>query len=215
MHNSICHDWLTTGNINSQPDITIAVGNLQQSVKFMAHKFILSSYSGYFKTLFASYDGVEAHIANIGSHTFAYLLSFMYTGHLELNPLNVYEILAASSWLHMAEVLEMCQQYLISKHHYTTSLLQTSSVVKPIPRRNVAVVSLQDPQSTRFLKYQPLRLHHESSSIFKPVRIEATRLSPPAPIDEVPNWTMAELEKFLSSLICSLPPWDFTQNFFL
>lgn len=97
--------------------------------------------------------------------------------------MNVYEIFAASNWLHMTEVLELCQQYFIRKH-YTASLLQ-SSVVKPIPRRHVAVVSLDNQESSRFLKYQPLRLHNESSSIFKPVRIEGIHQSQPAVIQEV------------------------------
>ncbi|XKL63546.1 hypothetical protein PGB90_005910 [Kerria lacca] len=150
-------------NTNLQPDITIIVGHSENMVKFLAHKWILANHSGYFKALFSSYDGYETQISSISSFTFAYLLTFMYTGQLDLNTFNVYEIFLASNLLHMTDVLNRCKRYLGENRNYSLS------IVKPIPQKKFATPSAYETIQT--LKYQPLRIHDESSSsIFKPVR---------------------------------------------
>ncbi len=165
MHSTFYNTWMASELRNVQPDVTLLVGNTNNTAKFLAHKYVLSRHSGYFKTLFSSYEGHEAQISNISSHTFAYLLTFMYTGHLELNPLNVYEIFLASNLLHVTDALNLCKLYLMDGHNYALS------IVKPIPRKTVAVSSAFE--SSRTLKYQPLRTDDEHSSIFKPVRPDA------------------------------------------
>lgn len=151
-------------NTNLQPDIALIVGNIQ-AVKFFAHKFILSNHSGYFKTLLSSYKGYEVHISNINAQTFAYLLTFMYTGHLDLNPLNVYELFLASNLLHITEALALCRQFIAE-----TQQIPSKSIVKPIPRKKVFVPVGDAFDSIQTLKYQPLRTSSDpASSIFKPV----------------------------------------------
>lgn len=166
MLNSTYFHWAKHGdpeNSNLQPDITLIVGNIQNVVKFLAHKCVLSGHSGYFKTLLSSYKGFEVHISNINSHTFACLLTFMYTGQLDLNPLNVYEIFLASNLLHITEALNLCRQYLSDGQPN-----HGKSIVKPIPRKKAAIPNAFDTIQT--LKYQPLRINSEQvSSIFKPV----------------------------------------------
>ncbi|XP_065218429.1 telomere zinc finger-associated protein [Planococcus citri] len=176
MLNSMYYHWTkrhhesTENATNLQPDIALIVGNVHNAVKFFAHKFILSNHSGYFKTLLATYKGYEVHISNINAQTFAYLLTFMYTGHLDLNALNVYELFLASNLLHITEALALCRQFIAESQQQQLSS-SSKSIVKPIPRKKIFVPNTSPPfDGIQTLKYQPLRTSNDlSPSIFKPV----------------------------------------------
>lgn len=172
MLSSMYHNWAKLDSnemANLHPDITLIVGHVENAVKFFAHKLVLSNHSGYFKSLLSSYKGYEVHVSNINSHTFAYLLTFMYTGQLDLNPLNVYEIFLASNLLHITEALNLCRQYLADIPQHNGG----KSVLKPIPRKKAVLPDAVD-NIVHTLKYQPLRINNDQvSSIFKPVGVTA------------------------------------------
>lgn len=144
-----------------QPDIILVVGSSQDITKFATYRFVLCNYSAYFRTLLAAYKGPEVRISNIDSRTFSSLLKYMYTGHLDLNPLNVYDIFLAGNLLHINDVSDQCKLYL-REHHY-----RPTPIVKPIPCKTIPVTDIS--KKAKPLKYQPLRINENAPSIFKPV----------------------------------------------
>lgn len=149
-----------------QPDIILVVGSSQDVTKFATYRFVLCNYSAYFRTLLAAYKGSEVRISNIDSCTFASLLKYMYTGHLDLNPLNVYDIFLAGNLLHINDVSDQCKLYLREQHY------RSIPIVKPIPCKTVPLPDIS--RKAKPLKYQPLRINENAPSIFKPVGHEMT-----------------------------------------
>lgn len=68
---------------------------------------------------------------NVNVDEFSYLLTFMYTGYLDLNIRNIYNILLATHILHMPTALEICRSFLL----HTQNLENRTNVIKPIPSR--------------------------------------------------------------------------------
>lgn len=144
-------------------DTTVVVeeGFNNVTSQFYAHSFVLSNYSGYFKTWLHHQNNNNAaelsssrviKISAIRAEIFAALLTFMYTGVLDLNYANVYEILLAANLLHVPTVLEICKSYLttsINNHHHHQNLVSATTtttieehlpslrqqIIKPIPMK--------------------------------------------------------------------------------
>lgn len=57
----------------------------------------------------------------------------MYTGYLDLNPANIYNILLATHILHMPRALELCRGFLVQTQ--TADRHRATNVIKPIPSR--------------------------------------------------------------------------------
>lgn len=69
---------------------------------------------------------------NVNVDEFSSLLTFMYTGFLDLNFGNIYNILLATHILHMPRALEICRTFLVQNHPLEA---RTTNIVKPIPSR--------------------------------------------------------------------------------
>lgn len=76
--------------------------------------------------------------SSIQADTFSPLLTFMYTGYLDLNIQNIYELLLAVNILQMPHALDLCRSYLLHNVHSVASLtFNTQHLAKPIPGRGV------------------------------------------------------------------------------
>lgn len=95
---------------------------------------------------------------------FSSLLTFMYTGYLDLNLNNIYNILLATHVLHMPRALEMCREFLIRNHPIEQQA--SHSIIKPIPSRKFL------PAQQQF--FQPLMTNLQSSETtpFRPIGTE-------------------------------------------
>lgn len=155
-------DAVTAASWTTPPDLIITVGNLGTEIceevrsygyQFVAHKQLVSLHSGYLKSLIQN----ESHgcgmsitnisLPNISSESFAPLLSFMYTGYLDLTNENIYSVLLATHLLHMPRALDLCRAYLLQNQpdihqnfECQSNVYQaqnTSNVIKPIPSRKI------------------------------------------------------------------------------
>lgn len=72
---------------------------------------------------------------NVNVDEFSSLLTFMYTGYLDLNISNIYNVLLATHILHMPRALEICRTFLLQSHPLETR----TSIIKPIPSRKSAL----------------------------------------------------------------------------
>lgn len=73
---------------------------------------------------------------NVNVDEFSCLLTFMYTGYLDLNLSNIYNILLATHILHMPRALEICRNFLLQSHPLESQ--SRGGVIKPIPNRKIA-----------------------------------------------------------------------------
>lgn len=74
----------------------------------------------------------------IQADTFSPLLTFMYTGYLDLNLQNIYELLLAVNILQMPHALDLCRSYLVHNVHSVASLtFNNANLAKPIPGRGM------------------------------------------------------------------------------
>lgn len=129
------------------PDIIVEVGPPPFS-RFPAHSTVLSSQSGFFRAAMNRTSEVgkssdsSIYLPNITADHFTPLLTYMYTGFLELNFDNIFGVLLATHLLHMPRALEICRDFLThSQRHqsdfYGTVSTETTSskIVRPIPSK--------------------------------------------------------------------------------
>jgi hypothetical protein len=74
-------------------------------------------------------------VPNVNVDEFSSLLTFMYTGYLDLNLTNIYNILLATHILHMPRALEICRSFLLQSQ---PSVDSRPSIIKPIASRKAA-----------------------------------------------------------------------------
>lgn len=128
LQTELCSTSGYASHSNGSPDVTLQVG--PSMTQFSAHKSILSAHSGFFKAIFTNHTGANPiPVPSINVDEFSSLLTFMYTGYLDLNFGNIYNVLLATHILHMPHALEISRNFLI--HNNPCS----PSVVKPIPSR--------------------------------------------------------------------------------
>ncbi|KAL3271043.1 hypothetical protein HHI36_021543 [Cryptolaemus montrouzieri] len=137
---------------NSQPpgapDVSLQVG--PSMTHFSAHKAILSAHSGYFKAALVNHGDMEPiSVPNVNVDEFSYLLTFMYTGYLDLNIRNIYNILLATHILHMPAALEICRSFLL----HSQNLENRTNIIKPIASRKALAPTqpIYAPNSTNVL----------------------------------------------------------------
>ncbi|KAJ8953633.1 hypothetical protein NQ314_007238 [Rhamnusium bicolor] len=116
------------------PDVSLQVG--PSLTQFSAHKAVLSAHSGFFKAALVNHAGATPiSVPNVNVDEFSSLLTFMYTGYLDLNIGNIYSILLATHILHMPRALEICRSFLLQSQTIETR----TNVIKPIPSRKAAL----------------------------------------------------------------------------
>ncbi|XP_066149121.1 telomere zinc finger-associated protein isoform X1 [Euwallacea fornicatus] len=126
------------GQTPEVPDVTLQIG--PSMTHFSAHRGVLSAHSGFFKAALANHAGLTPlSVPNINVDEFSSLLTFMYTGYLDLNITNIYSILLATHILHMPRALELCRTFLMQQGQRTPEDQATPkiNIVKPIASREM------------------------------------------------------------------------------
>lgn len=100
--------------MSTPPDVILEVGPGPQTVRFMAHSIVLGMHSGYLRSAIRMDERISGadfvvYLSNVTAEQFAPLLSYMYTGYLELNVENIFGVLLATHVLHMPRALEICR----------------------------------------------------------------------------------------------------------
>lgn len=127
-------NWLTSASASvasampataSAPDVILEIGPMPMTRQFVAHSAVLMAHSGYFRSVVRPDERVPdcpLFVPNITAEHFAPLLTYMYTGYLDLNIENIFGVLLATHVLHMPRALEMCRNYLarIQSEGYAT-----------------------------------------------------------------------------------------------
>lgn len=141
------------------PDITIYVMTLNNRLRaFESHREILAQYSGYFNSL-QNYDTSKIFLPNISDETFSTILSYIYSGVLELNNNNIHSVLLATHTLHMPQATDECRTYLTT---------QDKTIIKPIAKLPsfTDTTVIQQPNRNRILKLS------EKSNFKPPIKKE-------------------------------------------
>jgi hypothetical protein len=151
-------NWLTSetsnksreNNLHPPPDVIVEIG-LPTFTRYPAHASILSAHSGFLRAAIirASEAGklteLPIYIPNITNEHFSPLLTYMYTGYLDLNYENIFGVLLATHLLHMPRALEICRDFLAQTQRTNdfyssavpvipspSTMNSTSKVIKPI-----------------------------------------------------------------------------------
>lgn len=96
------------------PDVILEVGPSPYS-RFAAHSALLAAHSGYLRSAIRPDDRClesPIYLPNITTEQFAPLLTYMYTGFLDLSVENIFGVLLATHVLHMPRALEICRGFL-------------------------------------------------------------------------------------------------------
>ena len=211
-------DAVAAATLASPPDVIVTVGGTGSTSsprpastphQFAAHRAVLASHSGYLKALLtaaaaATSNAVTIAVPNVSPEAFAPLLTFMYTGYLDVNHENVYSVLLATHLLHMPRALDLCRAFLVQNQQqqsqaslprHTATPTSLPPLVKPIPSRKMLPVLLglggfpppPPPPAAPF--WPPPTYHH-------------TIATPPAPQLILPS---ADNSPFRSVLPTSIP----------
>ena len=131
-------------NSLSSPDVILEVGP-QPFTRFPAHSAVLSSQSGYFRAAISRMSENNGKLnenliflPNINVEHFSPLLSYMYTGYLDLNFENIFGVLLATHLLHMPRALELCRDFLAHtqrQNEFFHSIPLPPKVIRPIPSK--------------------------------------------------------------------------------
>lgn len=116
-------NWLTSATAStsamptaaSVPDVILEIGPMPMTRQFVAHSAILIAHSGYLRSIIRPDERIPdcpIYVPNITAEHFAPLLTYMYTGYLDLNIENIFGVLLATHVLHMPRALEICRNYL-------------------------------------------------------------------------------------------------------
>lgn len=105
--------------MSTPPDVVLEVGPAgPTSVRFVAHSIVLGMHSGYLRsairldenaTIVGAGNELVLYLGNVTAEQFGPLLTYMYTGYLDLNMDNIFGVLLATHVLHMPRALEICR----------------------------------------------------------------------------------------------------------
>lgn len=113
-------NWLTSTTTTSSvlqtnaPDVILEIGPLPFS-RFAAHRAILAAHSGYLRSVLRPDERIPEcpiYVPNVTAEHFTPLLTYMYTGFLDINVENIFGVLLATHVLHMPRALEICRNFL-------------------------------------------------------------------------------------------------------
>lgn len=186
-------NWLTSDTTKTQqdrpqdsssssPDVILEVGP-QPFTRYPAHSGILSSQSGYFRSAIirmsesGKLNENVIFLPNINVEHFTPLLTYMYTGYLDLNFENIFGVLLATHLLHMPRALEICRDFLAHTQRQSGEFyrslplsLNTSKVIRPIASKasNFGLNFISPPKASSSLllpsigtKFKSLTGDHE------------------------------------------------------
>lgn len=136
-------NWLTPALTTNtpQPDVILEIGP-PPTARFAAHRTLLAAHSGYLRSAIRLDDHVidtPIYIPNITAEQFTPLLTYMYTGFLDLNMDNIFGVLLATHILHMPRALEICRAFLAhtQAEGYLGGAFLTHSLMEKFMPKNV------------------------------------------------------------------------------
>lgn len=110
---------LATSIMSTPPDVVLEVGPAgPSSARFVAHSLVLGMHSGYLRSAIRLDENTAIvgagnefilYLGNVTAEQFSPLLTYMYTGYLDLNVENIFGVLLATHVLHMPRALEICR----------------------------------------------------------------------------------------------------------
>lgn len=175
-------NWLTPPNA-PPPDILLELGP-PPCLRFAAHSTLLSAHSGYLRSAIRPDDLTSLeqpiYIPNVTPEQFAPLLTYMYTGFLDLSIENIFGVLLATHVLHMPRALELCRSFLSrtqSEGYLGGCFLSTNNakIIRPIPSKpsgtGLGFIApptssiLQPSRDTTFKSLTPKIIEREHSPI--------------------------------------------------
>ncbi|KAI5725959.1 hypothetical protein M8J77_022140 [Diaphorina citri] len=125
--------------------------------------------------------------SSIQVDSFSPLLTFMYTGYLDLNLQNIYELLLAVNILQMPHALDLCRSYLLHNVHSVANLTfnpsARPSLAKPIPGHGglASLLGGDHPRETS----RPVPM-----DIARPQDVKTTPEEPPRDPSPSPTYTL-------------------------
>ena len=140
-------------------DVRLKVGK----ETFPAHRNVLASYSDYFYAMFAdgmkesNQDVIELKDESLSPHVFKVVMDCIYSGDLQINEENVFEVLAAADYLQVRNVLQQCCDFLL------TEIIQSARFDTQMYRR---VWTITDKHNLREVKKAA---HHKMASMYTDV----------------------------------------------
>lgn len=143
-------NWLTSTTTASSalqtntPDVILEIGPLPFT-RFAAHSTILAAHSGYLRSVLRPEERIPEcpiYVPNVTSEHFTPLLTYMYTGFLDLNVENIFGVLLATHVLHMPRALEICRSFLarIQSEGYMSGGFFDKAPLQPQSGESVKVV---------------------------------------------------------------------------
>ncbi|XP_062565805.1 uncharacterized protein LOC134228055 [Armigeres subalbatus] len=133
-------NWLAPPTTSLPPDTIIEVGP-PPFTRYAAHSALVSVHSGYLRAAIrsdsstgnATVDTIQIYVPNVTAEQFTPLLTYMYTGFLDLNIENIFGVLLATHILHMPRALELCRSFLSATQteNYFGGLNALPSAVSP------------------------------------------------------------------------------------
>lgn len=197
-------NWLTpTTAATPPPDVIIEIGPPPHT-RFIAHSSLLAAHSGYLRSAIRpderNFDN-PVYLPNVTAEQFAPLLTYMYTGYLDLSMENIFGVLLATHVLHMPRALEICRAFLSrtqSEGYLGSSFLPTLSdhktnntfgvkVIRPIaskaPIPGIGFIS--PPTSSILLPSRDTQfksIHHERER--SPIATSSKKVTPPPKLKE-------------------------------
>ena len=95
-------------------DVQLKIGR----TVFPAHRMVLAAYSDYFYAMFTNgmketnQEVIELGDESISSETFKHIIDYIYSGYLDINTENVFQVLAVADHLQVTSVLQECCDFL-------------------------------------------------------------------------------------------------------
>ncbi|XP_053689017.1 uncharacterized protein LOC128738150 [Sabethes cyaneus] len=112
-------NWLAPPPTTTLPPDTIIEVGPPPFTRYAAHSALVSAHSGYLRAALRSdrssatgTDTIPIYVPNVTTDQFTPLLTYMYTGFLDLNIENIFGVLLATHILHMPRALELCRAFL-------------------------------------------------------------------------------------------------------
>lgn len=198
-------NWLTpTTTATPPPDVIIEIGPPPHT-RFIAHSTLLSAHSGYLRSAIRpeerTFDN-SVYLPNVTAEQFAPLLTYMYTGYLDLSIENIFGVLLATHVLHMPRALEICRAFLSrtqSEGYLGGAFLPTLGdhksndtlgvkIIRPIASKaSIPGVGFISPPTSSILlpsrDTQFKSIHHERER--SPIPTSSKQASPPPPPKEM------------------------------
>ncbi|XP_065335373.1 zinc finger and BTB domain-containing protein 8A isoform X1 [Cloeon dipterum] len=159
-------------------DIVLVVGPEERH--FAAHRALLSNNSGYLKTMLASLlpETQTLHLPNISADAFDVLLTFIYSGYLNVHQHNIYGVLSMAHVLQMPQALDVCREFLVKMEQYELACKRTAAltfVFKPVATHKPLPCMMKKSDTIRLGRNVILR---SSESLFKSVNKVAAEKQP-------------------------------------